>query len=44
MDIEEALMGLGYSRPQAKKAIDGLPAGMHGLEARLRAALKELKK
>lgn len=44
MDIEEALMGLGYSRAQAKKAIIDLPAGLHGLEARLRAALKELKK
>lgn len=44
MDIEEALMGLGYSRGQAKKVIADLDPGIQGVEARLRAALKLIKK
>lgn len=44
MDIEEALMGLGYSRGQAKKVIADLDPSIHGVEDRLRAALKLIKK
>lgn len=44
MDIEEALMGLGYSRGQAKKVIADLDPSIQGVEARLRAALKLIKK
>lgn len=44
MDIEEALMGLGYSRGQAKKVITDLDPSIQGVEARLRAALKLIKK
>lgn len=43
-DIEEALMGLGYSRGQARKVIADLDPRIQGVEARLRAALKLIKK
>ncbi len=44
MDVEEALAGLGYSRSQAKNVMAQVDAGVVGLEARLRAALKLIKK
>lgn len=44
LDIEEALIGLGYSRQQAKKAVSQLDLGSADLEQRLKAALKLLKK
>lgn len=44
MDVEEALAGLGYSRSQAKQVMAQIGADAVGLEARLRAALKLMKK
>lgn len=44
LDLEEALVGLGYSRQQAKRAINQLDPLIKGLELRLKAALKLLKK
>ena len=44
LDLEEALVGLGYTRQQAKKAIGQIDMNVKGLEQRLKAALKVLKK
>lgn len=44
LDLEEALVGLGYSRQQAKKAMSQIDPLIKGLELRLKAVLKLLKK
>ena len=44
LDLEEALVGLGYSKQQAKRAIGQLDSLVKGLELRLKAALKLLKR
>lgn len=44
MDVEEALLGLGYARADAKRAVAGVDHGITDIEGRLRAALKLLKK
>ena len=44
MDVEEALVGLGYSAAQAKRALADIPKETKGIENRLRAALKLVKK
>ena len=44
MDIEEALMGLGYGRAEVREALKKVPEGDSKLEERLKAALKTLKK
>ena len=44
IDMEEALVGLGYSRAEAKKVIGLIPAAAQGFEDRLKAALKIVKK
>lgn len=44
LDVEEALVDLGYTRTQAKNALAQVDSKLTGLEARLRAALKIVKK
>lgn len=44
LDIEEALVGLGYSQSQARVAIVGVDINIKGLENRLKAALKKVRK
>lgn len=43
-DLEEALEALGYSKSQARKAIEEIPPSVKEFEARIREALKALKK
>ena len=43
LDLEEALIGLGYARPQVKKAIAQIDPKTTGLEQRLKEVLKKLK-
>lgn len=43
LDIEEALVGLGYSRQQAKTAISKVDAKTASFEDRLKEALKKIK-
>lgn len=44
LDLEEVLISLGYTRQQAKKSITHLDVQTKGLESRLKASLKFLKK
>jgi len=44
LDVEEALVGLGYSQTQAKNAVAKIDPKIGGLEKRLKAALKTVKK
>ena len=44
VDLEEALVGLGYSRSDAKKAIGQLNPKTKGIEQRLKETLRLLKK
>lgn len=44
LDLEEALVSLGYSKQQAQRSINQVDAKIKGLEARLMAALKIIKK
>ncbi len=44
MDVEEALVGLGYLPGDAKRAVGSIPRELTGVEARLKAALKVIKK
>ena len=44
MDVLEALVGLGYSSLQAKRALADIPKETKGIESRLRAALALMKK
>lgn len=44
MDVEEALIGLGYSRLEVKRVVGEVGKTVMGIEARLRAALKLIKK
>lgn len=41
-DIVETLVGLGYRRDEAKRALENVDAAIAGVEARLKAALKSL--
>lgn len=41
LDVEEALVGLGYTKAQAKAAIAKIPDGVRGFHDRLKAALKK---
>lgn len=43
-DVEEALVGLGYSRAEARKAIGQINPKAKGIEQRLKEALRLLKK
>jgi len=43
-DVVEALLALGYKRDSARAALEKIEAGIKGVEARLRAALKILGK
>ncbi len=43
-ELEEALVGLGYSKTQAKTAISKLDPAIKDFQLRLRAVLKEYKK
>lgn len=43
LDVEEALVGLGYTRTQAKNALARVPAEIKGFHDRLKAALKKEK-
>ncbi len=43
LDLEEALVSLGYSKQQAQRGIVQLDSQVKGLEARLMAALKIIK-
>lgn len=43
-NVEDALIGLGYSRAQARDALRGIPEGMSDIESRLKEALKNLHK
>ncbi len=43
IDVEEALVGLGYSRSDARKAIEKLDGKTKGLESRLKGALRLLQ-
>ena len=43
LDLEEALVGLGYSRMQSREAIARIGVQVVGLEQRLREALKKIK-
>jgi Holliday junction DNA helicase RuvA len=43
-ELEETLVGLGYSKAQAKNAIDKLDPSIVGFQEKLRAVLKEYKK
>lgn len=42
ISVEDALMGLGYSRSQAREALAGIPEAMASVESRLKEALKNL--
>ncbi|MDP3947426.1 MAG: Holliday junction branch migration protein RuvA [bacterium] len=44
VDLEETLTALGYSKSQARNATEKIPPLAHGFEARLKEALKILKK
>jgi len=44
MDVEEALVGLGYARHDAKRVVAQIDREITDIEGRLRAALKVLKK
>ena len=44
MDVEEALVGLGYARHDAKRVIGKIDKEITDIESRLRAALKVLRK
>lgn len=44
IDLEEALVSLGYSRGEARTAIERLDPKIEGLENRLLASLRQLKK
>lgn len=44
MDVIEALVGLGYLPHDAKRVVAELPQGLAGIEARLKSALKLIKK
>ncbi len=44
LDLEEALVSLGYSKQQAQRSIGQVDNKIKGLEARLMAALKIIKK
>lgn len=44
MDVEEALVGLGYARHDAKRVVGKIDKNISDIESRLRAALKVLKK
>ncbi len=41
LDVEEALVGLGYTKAQAKAALARVPANVKGFHDRLKAALKK---
>lgn len=41
MEVEDALIGLGYSRADAKAAVRKLPPDLQGFHDRLKAALKK---
>lgn len=43
-DLEETLVALGYSKSQARKAVEKIPASAKEFETKLREALKVLKK
>lgn len=43
-DLEEALVTLGYAKSQARRAIEKVPPSAKEFEARLKEALKTLKK
>ena len=43
VDVEEALVGLGYSRSDARKAIEKVDRKTKGLENRLKTALRNLQ-
>jgi len=43
-DLEETLTALGYSKSQARKAVEKVPASAKEFETKLREALKVLKK
>lgn len=44
MDVEEALVGLGYARHDAKRVVGRIDKDITDIESRLRAALKVLRK
>lgn len=44
LDVEEALVGLGYTRSQAKSAVARIDAKTVNLEGRLKEALKKVRK
>jgi len=44
IDLEEALIGLGYDRGEAQRVLSRLDPKIKGLENRLKAALRQLKK
>jgi Holliday junction resolvasome RuvABC DNA-binding subunit len=44
MDVEEALVGLGYARHDAKRVVSQIGKDITDIESRLRAALKVLRK
>ncbi len=44
MEVEEALVGLGYNRPEVRNIIKEIPNEKEGLEEKLREALKMLGK
>ncbi len=41
VELEETLLGLGYSRVDARKAIGNIPSEVKGFKERLKAALKK---
>lgn len=43
-DLEETLVALGYSKSQARNAVEKIPASAKEFEAKLREALKVLKR
>ena len=43
MDVEDALVGLGYGRAEARRAADAVPRTVTGTEDRLKAALKSMR-
>lgn len=43
LDIEEALIGLGYTRQQARGAISKIDPEMKGFEERIKEALRKIK-
>lgn len=44
LELEETLISLGYTKPQAKSAIANIPASVSQFKDRLKEALKNLKK